>query len=494
MADQPVPSYIQNKKKWKQQRENTRRAQQPRMPDEGERPSKKHVETPKETASRIHKNTLAMQKFLVDKGYNIVADGQLGQQTKSAAANWRGQRTPNKWNQRFAPIESSDRGSSPPNPETNQVNQPNDSPNTRSSPKRGKKKPTPVKVRGMSRGLSSNNEFLNPDLYARASVDAKYGPVIAELERQQKATNIEGAREVTQIGNWWEESAVGEQERATEVNTSNDAAVAQMLGLGGGLASALGVGADDPAVRSAVAGATALQVGLLQNVAANSRTQGAAAPGFARQSGAAGQAVSRRSTKERFDELGGELVEQRSARGNELIERRNDARMLNEQIKGERFKNQIALMNAQLAAATAPLEQQGAMLGIQRQIMALQQGQLGMQGQRLSNQGAAKRNALIGKPPPARPGEKPRRNFVQLNPEERSSLNESLMERLAPLLIPNDAGKTATIPRIVGALNAQLKNYGYKPGKNRQVGQFALGILAQLGIKGDPRWYGLGKR
>lgn len=462
--------------------QSNKRAQNAPIPDEGNRPS------------LIRHNTdsvRAMQKFLVSKGYNIVVDGVNGPQTQSAAQNWRTARTPGAWSGRHAPIEESSR-SNPPANEHNQHNQPGDNPATPTKPRKVIPKQAPQKVVGLPRGLSSHTDFLNPDLYARASVDAKYGPIIAELERQEGRTSAEGAREVSQIGNWWEESAEGEAARATEANTANDAALQQMGSLGSGLAAALGVGADDPAVRNAVAGSQALQLGLLQGVAANQRTAGAAAPGFARQSGAAGQAVSRKETRAALDELRGQRTSAVTAKGNEYIEKRGDARVLNEQVKGERFKNQIALLNAQLAAASMPMEQQGKALEIDRMIQQLQLGQLGVSQAKANLVGTRKRNAQIGKPTPARPGEKPRRNFVQLNPAERSSLMTSIIEQLGGTVTDPDPDKPGNqgIPGTVSRVNALLRGYGYKPKQNQRVGDFAMDILRALGIKNpDPRWY-----
>ena len=330
----------------------------------------------------------AMQQFLRAHGYNISVDGVLGPQTKAAAANWRGARNPRAWNAGNVRVDDPNRTNSPTS-HNNQRNQPGQSPNNNIKPQDAghtKGIQGSIKTVGVGRGLLSNNA-IDPNVYARAMVDSKYGPILGELARQEAEARTAGESHLAQAGGWYDALTGNIAARGAETNAEM-ARVQNTIGsVAPGIMSALGLGADSAAAPDIAA------EGSMQ--ADYQRSIGASQSAFSRDLASVAdlQRVSalqgiQGDTSNTLREIQGQRSDAIAARGNEYTGAAQDARVLAQQMQGDQLKNRLALFQAQLAAQTAPLEYQGAVAKLQSQL-------LGNQGQALQNTYLAKRTAAL---------------------------------------------------------------------------------------------------
>ena len=140
-----------------------------------------------------------------------------------------------------------------------------------------------------------------------------------------------------------------------------------------------------------------------------------------------------------------------------------------EGLRSNRLKDKLAIMQANLAASMAPLEQQRLM----QQLMA---GELDMNLTQ-AQIGATRRSNR----PQARDSEPVRRNFGQLAPDERLDLQNSILEMLQPNMKTN---------QVVKLINSRIRTAGYNPIKNKQAKSFAYNTAKAAGLYPSWKWWG----
>jgi peptidoglycan hydrolase-like protein with peptidoglycan-binding domain len=179
------------------------------------------------------KEILNTQRWLRGKGYNIEVDGILGKQTRSAMRDWNmndGKRNPRQWTSRFAPYDDGRQGEESSVQGNNQrafnsatgrnAKVSRDDVQISATQKKGKK---PAKVTSRVGGGRSDyisdavpddgesfldRNVIDPETYANAMTEMQYGPIVAQIERQQRKTEAQNAHNIDQLGKWF--STLGE--------------------------------------------------------------------------------------------------------------------------------------------------------------------------------------------------------------------------------------------------------------------------------------------
>lgn len=424
-------------------------------------------------------DVVALQRFLRSKGYNLTVDGKLGPLTKSAILDWHrgvGRRNPQAWTRENVKIDDPHRSNSGAS-KNNQINQPADSSKTPyrkddSQPAAGKRTTTNV---GTGGGLLSNNA-INPKVLAQSMVDAKYGPILGEIMRQEKNLRTQGSVNLTDIENWYGQLDTNVAQRNKEAADFDAANLAAIEGVAPSAAGALGIAPGSEAATTVAAGSD-IAADMQRTI---NQTQGDFASNLRnlfQAGGVAAKTNEQTRQTQALDELFGQRRDILAAKGSDFQSAYADALQLNQGMQSEALKNRLAIFNAQMAAQLAPLQLQSAGLDVEGQGLANIYKQLQID------------NLINPKPKPKTPVA---RNFVDLTPEERYQLAGDITggaEGMRANLDPNKNNSAA----LVRFINNRLRMAGYKPGANRQVGRFAFDIAQGLGINASPKWWGLGR-
>lgn len=212
-------------------------------------------------------DTLATQKFLKNKGYNIGVDGVWGPQTQSAALNWRNTRNPTVWNRSvnatpstrptFTAPKSGGGGASPNRPPDVGAGAP-----TPSAP--GKPGPTLMdqlmamlgKVPNASQipmawakqgggGIPLSDipditgDLIDPK-QAQAQMDAQYAPLIQEQQNRLGVVPYDAAQHLNDIRTWFDQIKGSVNQASSDVGNITDQTAGAMGADAGAIASSLG--------------------------------------------------------------------------------------------------------------------------------------------------------------------------------------------------------------------------------------------------------------
>lgn len=407
-------------------------------------------------------------------GYAIPVDGKMGPLTRSAIRDWesgKGSRNPDKWSANLRRVSDPNTTNSGVN-QNNQRNQPAHSRSNNLKPVNNRPGVKPA-GRNFGSGMDGllSNEDLDVDVLANAMVESEYGPILAEIQRQERRVRESGPERLNQIDRIYADLQGSIRSR----NTAN-ADISERLQRGTetaatSLAGALGLEAADPSVLATVGANTSIERDFLRDISAadaqfgNNLLAGAAS----------GQASAREAAMAEDRGLLEELTSQRAEltanRGNDLLKARMQALELQQNLKSSRLKDRLALFQAQMAAKMAPIEQQRAL----QQLLA---GDLGLQMDQ------ARLNNLLN-PPKKPPTEPIRRNFGQLAPDERLDLQNAILGAIQPGM------KTQQTVRLI---NSRLRAAGYNPFLNNKVKQFAFDTARAAGLYPSRRWWGTGRR
>lgn len=423
-------------------------------------------------------DVLKLQQFLRAQGYNLTLDGVIGPLTKSAILDWHsgvGRRNPQAWSRKNVKIDDTHRSNSGASA-NNQINQPADSPDTpyrKDDSQTAKGKRTTTNVNKLGGGLLSNNA-INPRVLAQSMVDAKYGPILGELMRSEKSVRTQGSVNLTDIENWYGTLDENIEDRNAASSARDAANLAAMEGIAPSVATAFGLepgseAATTIAVQGDIGVDTARMINESSSDFANNLRSIAGIAG--------GNALNNERARQRqtLAEIAGQRRDLLAAKGSDFQGAYMDAIGAQSSLESEALKNQLAVFNAQMAMKMAPIQVQKAMADLQGSI--------------LGNQYTTTRINHILNPKP-KPKAGTSRNFVDLGNEARYQLAGDITEGAQGLRQTLDPTKNNS-KALVQFINNRLRMAGYKPGANRQVGQFAFDIARSLGIQASPKWWGL---
>lgn len=438
------------------------------------------------------KNVGGIQGFLRSKGYNISVDGQYGPQTAAALVDWRSgvnNRNPSRWNAKFIKLEDPNRTNSPRNssnhpvvnrngktqkPDKSNSNQGNRNVPAVISDKWGKvvMPPGPVQNSPMQEALD-----LDPASYVDALMQAKYGPVLSELDRRRQQIESSGKNRVDEIRDMYGSYVSGMQERGGAANAEREAMVKATGGLAGAIAGAVPIG---EAAASELDTRGDIETDYARLIA-NSGSD------FDRRMADAGQAggifaqgQARQETDANLDEVNAQRLDVMNQRGGDVTSARNDLmrwqyemgqkeRELGAGIQSDQIKNKLALLELQAAMRMAPMESQRAQMEINR-IMA-----------QIDYTKAQTERAQRPDRPAAGEDKFPS-TFAGLTPVDRDNLAATIAKR-----IPQGA-KAAQVTRIV---KSALRAIGYDPDRP-QVANFGYNLARSFHPKDTSRkWWGL---
>lgn len=505
---------------------------------------------------------LAMQRTLINHGYAIAADGILGAQTKSALADWHkgvGKRDPHDWTTRGVfsehPTVQDTHHTNSPTTKNNQNAQPghvkvttdqgtqsssalasalaglsglgdaNDDVNLPNAP--GAK---PLGGRGIDpgnfytrlEGMLPNNQ-VDPKTYTNALMEAKYGPILAELHRQSAAQGRQNVQSEHDVQNWYNQLTGNMASRAKQ-DATGDAQMQAGVDSLAGIAGALGI---DPGAAGAatlggtadIASDTARMIAASQQAGDRSMQSVTGLAGVAdlqnlKSKDAAALAEINANITDTLGQRGNDYetsladVRQQNSqnrlaytnamaglRGQESTERMNIAKY-NADTKQNRFTDlmakaqfssglrhtqladKLAEINTGIAASMAPLQYQTGLANLAG-IKA---------GTHLTN---VKTNDLLH--PPGKGGPAP---WKTLDQGQLSGLNQQLSDIVSSpssgvfTLDPRTGtAKITNSRRAVEIIGSKLRSAGYDPATNPRVKQFAFNILRGIGITPDQSWY-----
>jgi hypothetical protein len=417
-------------------------------------------------------STHDVQAYLRKLGYNIAVDGDMGPITRSAMAAHAHKIGAHAWNMRNAHIDDANQHNTPVNknnqrdvatrPNRHMDRQPNVRPvNVRS----GKTGHTVMK------GGAGKSEGMSATRYVDAMMDAQYGPILAELQRQETSqTNIGNnkmAEERDMYNNWSTDLAARAATGATDRAKNIQAIEAPNFAVG-----------MDPAVAAELAARSDISADTARTLSAGDAAFDQRMIEAAKAGGvfAASQANQDMQSKvkdiqaQRTDVLG-----QRGAARNVALQ----DKMQSDREYGLKLQEMIAGMQGMgLDTAKAELQLEAMRSGLVNDVLGRQKA---MADIKYRNKQTRLLGTNKGKGTQAFP-----RKFDKLRPDDRQKLSDIVLGHLNG--VPN--ANTQTIVRII---NNSLRSYGYKPRGNRTVGEFAASLYgAYTGRNPNRKWWGLG--
>jgi hypothetical protein len=413
-------------------------------------------------------NVRATQEFLKKQGYAIPVDGRMGPLTKSALSDWhKGKRfrNPQAWTAKLVKTHDPNRDNHGVN-DNNQRNQPARSTSNNLKPKNNRAGINPAGNFSSSGDGYLSNE-LNPDVFSSAMAEAEYGPILAELQREERRIREGGPQRVADIDRIYSDLQTRIGQRTAANRTTNERLQASTTGAAASLASALGLGAADPSVLATLGASTGIERDYLRDVAAADERLGADLGVAAGAEEAAQKVAVNADIEEALRTISSERAKAQGARSSDTQKYRMQALELQEKLRSDRLKDKIALFNAELAASMAPVE-------MKRALQQLRAGNVGIQLDE------ARLDQMLNPPPPP----PSRRNFGQLAPDEKLTLQDSILTRVNAL--PQGAG----VNRKVALINSMLRAAGYNPLRNNAAKQFAFDTARAAGINPSRRWWG----
>jgi hypothetical protein len=402
-------------------------------------------------------------------GYAIPVDGKMGPLTKSAINDWhkgKGSRNPDAWTAKLLKTRdtSHDNHGVTPNNQRNQPARSGTNP-LRPANQRVDAAPAGRNISTSNDGLLSNE--LDPDVFASSLVEAEYGPILAELQREEQRIRQSGPARLGQIDRIYADLSNRIGERTASNRGTNERLQAATTGSAASLASALGLGAADPSVLATLGASTGIERDFLRDVAAADERLGADLGVAAEAEEAAQKALVGSDIEEALSSISSTRREATGSRAADLIKYRLDALEMQQGLKSQQLKDKLAIFNAEMAASMAPLEMRKALLDLKR-------GNADIAYTQAQTAAATRSN----RPKPAEPS---RRNFQQLAPDERLMLQDSILNRVA--------GVKGGVNKKVALINSMLRGAGYNPIANRHARQFAFDTAKAAGIRPSMRWW-----
>jgi len=335
----------------------------------------------------------------------------------------------------------------------------------------------PVSVRSgktghtVMKGGSGKSQGMSATDYVDAMMNAQYGPILAELQRQETSqTNIgqnKMAEEKDMYNNWSSDLATRAAQAAADREKNIKAIEAPNFAVG-----------MDPAVAAELAARSDISADTARTLSAGDAAFDQRMIEAAKAGGvfAASQASQDMQSKikdiqaQRTDVLGQRGQARSVALNDKMQADREYGLKLQEMIAGMQGMGlDTAKAEAQLAAARSGLMSDA----LSRRKTAADIAYREKQTKLLGTNGGKGSQAF------------PRR-FEKLRPDDRQKLSDIVLGHLNGIPV----GNSQTIVRMI---NNALRSYGYKPRGNRSVGEFAQSLYGSYtGRNGNPRWWGLG--
>jgi type I site-specific restriction endonuclease len=418
----------------------------------------------------------ATQTFLKNQGYAIPVDGKMGPLTKSALADWhkgKGSRNPDRWTSKLLGVRDTQHDNHGVTT-NNQRNQPARSPsnNLKAQNQRVNQRPAGRNISTSNDGLLSNES--DPDVFASSLVEAEYGPILAELQREEQRIRQSGPARLGEIDRIYSDLSNRISERTASNRGVNERLQASTTGAAASLASALGLGAADPSVLATLGASTGIERDFLRDTAAADERFGADLGVAAEAEEAAQKSMVGTDIEEALSSISSTRREAQGSRAADLIKYKMDYEQMQAQNKSQALKDKLAMFSAEMAASMAPLERQ-------KMLQDLLRGNADIAYTQAQTAAAGRSN----RPKPPTPAEPARRNFQQLAPDERLMLQDSILNRVA--------GVKGGVNKKVALINSMLRGAGYNPISNRYAKQFAFDTAKAAGIKASKKWWGGGR-
>lgn len=362
--------------------------------------------------------TIRMQQFLKNRGYNIQVDGILGPRTASAVADWHkgaGVRNPGQWSGKVAPVDDVR-----PTPKTHN-NQP---PAKKAAagqhgansfyapvkPTTGTQRPVktgpgrPNLPAGVASNYPGGQENFDVDVLANAQMEAKYGPILAEYLRQEKNVRNMADNRVAEIGDMYGTYTKGIETRNQEAANLRGT----MAGATAGLAPAIAQGiALDPQATAELANRGDIESDYAQQMNQSAGDFDRRLAGAAQAGGVFAAGQERAEAAGKIGELGAERKDTLAQRGADLVATRQalqewqaeqyfrrqeldlNTRSTNASIADAATKNAISIAELKAANAMLPLEAQKTAAELQKLYADIEQ--------------TNKETGLLGRPEPQTP-------------------------------------------------------------------------------------------
>lgn len=328
---------------------------------------------PRKLISFSNMTTKGIQNFLRKQGYNIAKDGVRGPQTEAAIKAWRNKVNAPVFNRR-------QRGpSGPSNP--NQLVGGGGGGGGASGGGGGGGSGGGGGGRANRGGGSPANYLeglINPEKYARGSVEAEYGPMLGQMQRDISLQRRQGGQNLADLASWFQQLEGTRAQGATANAAAQQAAEAEFNQANLGITNALG-GAANTGGAAAAGYASAALAGLTG--------VGQAQGNFDRNMAAilASQGVdARRSEQNRQSQIMQELMGKRQdmfkAKGSAFAKALAEAQILRTQQRGQNIEQDISLrqlgLQEQESGLKMALGRQELRQGKQNQKMSLAERQL----------------------------------------------------------------------------------------------------------------------
>ena len=327
---------------------------------------------PRKLISFSNMTTKGVQSFLRKQGYNIAKDGIRGPQTEAAIKAWR-----NKVNAAVFNRRSRGSASGPSNP--NQLGGGGGGAGGGGAGGGGAGGGGGGAARrGGGGGANYLEDLINPEKYARGSVEAEYGPMLGQMQRDISLQRKQGGQNLADLASWFQQLEGTRAQGATANQAAQQAAQGEYNQANLGITNALG-GAANTGGAAAAGYASAALAGITG--------VGQAQGNFDRNMAAilASQGVdARRGEMGRQSQIMQELMGKRQdmfkAKGSALAKALAEAQILRTQQRGQNIEQNISLrqlgLQEQESGLKMALGRQELRQGKQNQKMSMAERQL----------------------------------------------------------------------------------------------------------------------
>lgn len=420
------------------------------------------VATSKQRAANLHGlSARQVQRLLRAKGYNLPLDGKMGPQTQAAIDSYINGKSPNQHNawaaRHFGPKPTATgRGGLAGKLLSAAANVRGGGGGSKGGGKNAKAPVDPIGqlVNGLLRDANGIGTMIPTD-FADDVAGAQYDADISMLQRELDLAPNQEAQNIHDIDSYYGKVLAAQDEARKADTAANDAGVASVGDAVKAIVSSLGGEANEGSAPVADEGKDA--VGTLAALGSAQDFYNNQMRPLLEQESAEQKTLSKARSSARRDELLANLLGLKKARGAakgaamiDIIGRNND-------LAQTRFGNRASLVNTLGALSTAASDAESRALD-----NALKKAKLG-QG-----------------PTPISPSQMRGVSGQALSQflDDEGHIDKKTLSQLG-------------VKGAVRAVNNAFLSAGLDLG-NPQVAQSAMGVLRQLGITPDPRWYGLG--
>lgn len=392
--------------------------------------------------------TKQIQDHLRSLGYKLASDNQMGPITRSAMAAVKNHIPAKVWNLHITHPTNA-------NNQRQQSNEPAGPARTVPAIRSGK---TGAEVLGSASHGGTMFPGIDPNMYTKALMDAEYGPVLAELMRQERVTRSSGDNRVAEIQDMYGAQQNRMQGYEKDNQAARDVAIQRIGGLAGGLGAGI---AMDPNVQGDVNARGNIAESTARLLDMTDRNTGTAS---IRNMGLGGIFAANQAREDTRTKLG-DIFTKRSAaiaeRGAKAVTTKQD--MLK------------WMTETGMAAQKLGLDTQSTMA-------SLASAAAGIRNKDASTNYFNKRAANVGK---AKAGSTFPKLFKNMSAPQKKQVGDAVRNAVG-----DPTGKNTE--QIVRMINSTLRSYGYKPKMNRNWGNFAKNLYESItSQKADPGWWGL---